>query len=52
MFDLDDVLESMDPDNSFDDRKAKLENAAYPGAKFVYKYEFLPTTACAASQSR
>ncbi len=40
MFDLDDVLESMDPDNTFDDRKAKLEKAAYPGIKFVYKYDF------------
>jgi hypothetical protein len=40
MFDLDDVLESMDPDNTFDDRKAKLEKAADPGAKFVYKYDF------------
>lgn len=40
MFDLDDVLDSIDPDNTFDDRKIKLEKAAYPGIKFVYKYDF------------
>lgn len=40
MFELDDVLESMDPDNTFDDRKTKLEKAAYPGVRFVYKYDF------------
>jgi hypothetical protein len=40
MFELDDELDSMDPDNTFDDRKAKLEKAAYPGLRFVYKYDF------------
>src|SRR6185312_3558798 len=40
MFDLDDVLDSIDPDNTFDDRKIKLEKAASPGIKFVYKYDF------------
>ncbi|MFL9994206.1 plasmid pRiA4b ORF-3 family protein [Paraburkholderia sediminicola] len=40
MFDLDDVLDSMDPDNTFDDRKTRLQKVAYPGVSFLYKYDF------------
>ena len=40
MFDHDDVLVSMDPDNTFDDRKTKLQKVAYPGLTFLYKYDF------------
>jgi hypothetical protein len=40
MFDIDDVLDSMDPDATFDDRKTKLQKVAYPGLRFVYEYDF------------
>jgi hypothetical protein len=39
-FDDDDVLDSMDPDATFDDRKTKLIKVAIPGVKFVYEYDF------------
>lgn len=39
-FDDDDVLDSMDPDATFDDRKTKLIKVAIPGVRFVYEYDF------------
>lgn len=39
-FEDDDVLESMDPDATFDDRKTKLQKVLWPGLSFVYEYDF------------
>jgi len=40
MMDIEDMLEFMDPEKTFDDRKVKLEKVAHEGLRFVYKYDF------------
>jgi hypothetical protein len=40
MTDIEDMLEFMDPEKTFDDRKAKLEKVAYEDLRFVYLYDF------------